>query len=76
LRNYPESPSADYYQFMIIKSLYNYARQSVESKQEERYANAISAFHDFKQEFPDSKYLRDAEGIFARADNSLKKLRK
>jgi len=76
LRNYPDSEHADYYQFMVIKSLYYYARQSIEAKQEERYANAVSAFHDFKEEYPNSKYLRDAEGFYARSDNSLKKLRK
>ncbi len=76
LRNYPESPSADYYQYMIIRSLYYYAKQSVESKQEERYANAVSAFNELKEEYPKSTYLRDAEVYFTKADNSIKKLRK
>ncbi len=76
LRNYPESPSVDYYQYMTFKSLYYYARQSVEDKQEERYANAISAYNDFKEEYPNSQYLRDAGTYYTRADNSIKKLRK
>ncbi len=76
LRNFPESPTAEYYHYMIVKALYYYARQSVEDKQEERYANAISAYNDFKEEYPNSQYLRDAEAFHARADNSIKKLRK
>lgn len=76
LRNYPESPSADYYQYMIIRALYYYAKQSVEDKQEERYANAIGAFNELKEEYPNSQYLRNAEVYFTKADNSIKKLRK
>jgi outer membrane protein assembly factor BamD len=76
LRNYPESDGADYYQFMIVKSNYYYARQSVEDKQEERYATTISSFNDFKEEYPNSKYLRDAEVMHARAESGLKKIRK
>jgi len=76
LRNYPESANADYYQLMIIKSNYYYARQSVDEKQEERYAGTISAFNDFKEEYPNSKYLREAEGMHERAENGLKKIHK
>ncbi len=75
LRNYPESPSADLYQFMVIKAMYKYAKASIPAKQEERYANAIGAYKEFKDSYPQSKYAPDADKIFSLADNNVKKLR-
>ena len=75
LRNYPESPSADLYQYMIIKSWYKYARQSIPEKQEERYATTISAYKELKDSYPKSKYISEAEKLYAEADNNVKKIR-
>ncbi len=75
MHDYPESPNADYYQYMIVKSLYYYARNSDFKKQEERYANTGSVFNEFKSSFPKSKYLRDAEDYNLKAQNSLNQLR-
>jgi outer membrane protein assembly factor BamD len=75
LREYPESPSSDYYQYMIVRAWYRFAKVSVASKQEERYAEAISAYHHFVDTYPNSKHTREAEKYFTLADNNLKKLR-
>lgn len=75
MRNYPESPSSDYYQYMIVRSWYNYAKASIPGKQEERYASTISAYQDFVDTYPKSTYLRDAEKYFHQADIHIKKLR-
>jgi len=74
LRNYPESPNADQYQFMIMRAMYKYAKQSVPEKQEERYATAISAYNDLKTNYPQSKYLADADKIYTEANNNVKKI--
>lgn len=75
LLEYPESPKSDLYKYMIVKSWYAYAKQSIKSKQEERYANAVNAFRELRDEYPKSKYLSDAEKYFSMADNNIKKLR-
>jgi len=75
LRVYPESPDDDLYQFMIIKSMYKYADKSVPSKQEERFVTTISAYKDFKDAYPLSKYSADADKIYADADYKIKKIR-
>ncbi len=75
LRNYPESPNADLYQFMIIKAWYKYAHQSISEKQEERYATTISAYKEFKDTYPHSQYIADADKLYTDADNNVKKLR-
>ena len=75
LRNYPESPSADLYQFMIMKSLCKYAKISIPEKQEERYANAISAYNELKDTYPKSPYLADADKLYNDANDKIKKIR-
>jgi outer membrane protein assembly factor BamD len=75
MRNYPESPNSDLYQFMIMKAMYKYANQSILEKQEERYANAISAYNELKDNYPQSKYLADADKLKTEANNKVKKIR-
>jgi outer membrane protein assembly factor BamD len=75
LRNYPESVSGDYYHYMIIKSFYSYAKESVKDKQEERYASAENAFQELKENYPQSKYLQEAGKYHTLADNNIKRLR-
>ena len=75
LRNYPESPNADQYQFMIMKAMYKYAKASVADKQEERYASTISAYKELKDSYPKSKYIADADKLYSEADNKVKSIR-
>ena len=75
IHNYPESPNSDLYQFMIMRAMFKYAKESIPDKQEERYANAISAYKELKETYPQSKYLADADKIYALADNNVKKIR-
>ncbi len=75
LQNYPESPNSDYYQFMVVKSLYNYAKASIAEKQEERYANTVSAFADLKEDYPDSKYLAEGQKFSKQATDNINNLR-
>lgn len=75
MRDYPESPNSDLYQFMIMKSMFKYAKGSYPEKQEERYANAINAYRELKDNYPQSKYLPDAEQLNTEATNNVKKLR-
>lgn len=76
LRNYPESDQADFYQYMIVRSLYLYARESISEKQEERYANAVSAYRELVDLYPKSIYLADAQRISRLSDDSINDLRK
>ncbi len=73
INQYPESTSNDYYQFMVLKSLYEYANSSVAEKQDERYANAIAAFNALRNQYPKSTYLTEGEHIVARVQSNLKK---
>jgi len=68
---YPLSANADYYQFMVVKSLYFYAQASVESKQAERYADVSAAYNDLKDIFPKSALIGEAAHYATLAQNQL-----
>jgi len=75
MKKYPDSKHTDEYLFMIMKSYYKYAIQSVEGKQEERYANALDAYRELKDGYPTSAYMPEAEKLYAEIDVNIKKLR-
>ena len=75
LRNYPESPNSDLYTFMIMKAMCKYAYASIPAKQEERYASAIGTYKEFKDAYPQSKYIAEADKLYTEADNNVKKIR-
>lgn len=75
LHNYPESPNSDLYQYMIVKAMFKYAELSVTEKQEERYANTISAYRELVDTYPHTKYLPEAEKLYSQADENVKKIR-
>lgn len=75
IQSFPESDEIDLYQYMTIKSFFNYAKLSNESKQEERYSEAVSAFSKLKEYYPKSKYLPEAKQVESNAQNIINKLR-
>jgi len=75
MHNYPESANMDYYQSMVVKATYYYAKESVREKQEERYVNAMGAYQELLDSYPKSRFLHDAEKFNTLADNNIKKIR-
>ncbi|MBS1614908.1 MAG: outer membrane protein assembly factor BamD [Bacteroidetes bacterium] len=73
INQYPESNRSDYYQFMVLKSLMEYANSSVTEKQSERYSNAVAAYNALRNQYPKSTYIPEGEHIVARAQNILNK---
>jgi outer membrane protein assembly factor BamD len=75
LNHYPQSPSADEYKLMIIRSYYEYAFKSVSSKQVERYEKVMEEYYDFIDRFPESKLTKDALKYFELSQNNLKAIK-
>ncbi len=74
VRKYPDSKNVDYYQFMIIKSNYTFARNSVPEKQEERYSQVKEGYTEFVRKYPKSAYRSEVEKINTLSLASLKKI--
>lgn len=63
MRDFPDIKYAEEMEFLTIKSQYLYAKNSFEEKQEERYLEAIQLSNDFADNYPSSKYLKEAEQL-------------
>ena len=58
---------------MILRSRYNLAEQSVESKRISRYRDCIDEYYSFVNDFPESKYIKEAEKIMQKSTDFVKK---
>jgi outer membrane protein assembly factor BamD len=76
INNYPDSPKAEEYKLMIIKSYYKFAGNSIEERQPERYEKVISEVQDFQDRYPESKLLKEAERYLTLSQNNIKELSK
>lgn len=74
MRAYPDSEKSDGYKFMAIKCYYQYAKQSIPTKQMERYETVVTEFLEFTDRYPSSKLKDDAEKYYTLAKNNIKTL--
>ncbi|WP_353134654.1 outer membrane protein assembly factor BamD [Pseudopedobacter sp.] len=60
IKDFPDTKYAEQMEFLTIEAQYLYAKNSRETKQEERYQEAIDEYERFIERYPNSKYLKDA----------------
>jgi len=71
LNEYPDTKHREELMFLILKSNYLLADNSVFSKQKERFQNTVDEYYSFISEFPESAYRREADSMY---DESLASL--
>lgn len=64
LNEYPDTKYREELMYLIVKSNYLLADNSVIEKQKERYQNTIDEYYSFISEFPKSKYRKDADRMY------------
>lgn len=72
LKEYPYTVHREELSILILRAKYEMAFNSVEEKKEERYRETIDEYYSFVNEFPESKYLREAEKIFKASSKVIK----
>jgi outer membrane protein assembly factor BamD len=60
--------------FTMLKAQFTYASKSIDEKKEERFKNTLDIYYKLVDNFPQSRYLRDAEKIFEGSKEELKNL--
>ncbi len=78
-KNFPDSEYNEEVAFLRIEGQYLYAKQSIETRKKERYEEVIKYFDYLNTNFPKSKYVRSAQGMYDRSlkiINDLKKIEK
>jgi outer membrane protein assembly factor BamD len=72
LKDYPYTTLREDLSILILRARYQMAHKSVESKKLERYRNTIDEYYAFKTEFPDSKYMKEADKYYKEAIKKVK----
>lgn len=72
LNDYPYTKLREELSFLILKARYGMAKESVQDKQLDRYRDTIDEYYAFKNEFPESKYLKEAEKMYRESQKAIK----
>ena len=73
LRTYPYTNLREDLYMMILRAKYQLASRSVDTKLEERFRETIDEYYGFQNEFPESKYIKEANKIFEDSNKHIKK---
>lgn len=74
IKDFPDTKYREEILYLIVKSSYLLAENSVLSKQAERYQETISEYYVFVDEYPESDYLKEIEKMYTKSVNQLKSL--
>ena len=72
LKDYPYSSMREDVSILLLRAKYKLGSESVEEKKEERMREAIDEYYAFKNEFPESKYMKEVENIYKDASKYVK----
>jgi len=75
LEEFPDTDFKEEVLYLIIRSNFLFASNSIETKKEERYDNTIKSYYTFVDQFDSSKFLKSAESYFKSSQKELDKLR-
>ena len=72
LKTFPYTRMREDLYMLILRSRYQLAQRSVIEKSEERFQQTIDEYFGFKNEFPNSKYMKEADQIFKHSSSKVK----
>ncbi|MEI6947853.1 outer membrane protein assembly factor BamD [Paraflavisolibacter sp. H34] len=72
LNSYPDSPTAENYKLMVIRSYFRLAELSVEEKKVERFEKVVEEGHDFMDRFPQSSLTGEVERYINQSQTNIK----
>lgn len=72
LKDHPYTSLREELSILILRARYKMAHHSVEDKKLERYRETIDEYYAFKNEFPESEYIGEADKYFKEAKSFVK----
>lgn len=72
LKSYPYTNLREELYMLILRARYGLAQNSVPEKAEERYRATIDEYYGFRNEFPNSDYIEEADRIFRHSNEKIK----
>ncbi|MBI9066150.1 MAG: outer membrane protein assembly factor BamD [Salinivirgaceae bacterium] len=74
IKDFPDSEYREELLYLIVKSNFLLAENSVFDKQGERYQTTITEYYSFIDEYPESEFLKEIEKMYTKSVNQIKKL--
>ena len=74
-KDYPDSEINEEIRFLQIEAAYLLAKQSIASKQKERYQTAVDLYLDYIERYEGSKYIKSAGDYYTNSLEALAKLK-
>jgi outer membrane protein assembly factor BamD len=71
LQSYPDTRFREELLYLILRSSYELAQNSIPSKVRERYEQTTEAYYKLIDEYPETEHLKEAERIFEAAQKAL-----
>lgn len=76
LRDYPDTKYAEEMEFLSMKAQFLYAKNSLETKQEERFGEVLAMYSDFSEKYPSSKYMGEAKDLRKESEAGISEAKK
>lgn len=73
MKNFPYTKYREELSFLVLKAYYKMAEESVEIKKIDRFRNTIDEYYSFKNEFPESQYMKEADKMFQASEKYVNK---
>ena len=73
LKDYPYSKYREEFEFLVLKSKFQLAKNSVSEKMGDRYNEVVDEYYSFINNYPESKYTKEAQTIFKIAEKKARK---
>jgi outer membrane protein assembly factor BamD len=72
IKENPDNRYREDIMYYLVISHFKYADKSIKSKQKERFLALIDEYYNFISEYPDSKYRKELDGMFSKAQKETK----
>jgi len=76
IKDYPDTEHKEEAMFLLVKSAYLMAKNSVEDKKVERFKTVIDYYNEYLNEFPTGEKLKELKGIQYKAKAELTRITK
>lgn len=73
LKKYPDTPHREELMYLIVKSSYELAHNSIESLQRDRYMSMMDSYYSFVAEYPESKHVKELNRMLQEAKKYIAK---
>lgn len=75
LRDYPyaSAEKRELLSILVLRAKYQLASRSIEERRVERFRDTIDEFYAFQNDFPESRYLKEAKGILQQAEKAVRR---